>query len=217
MGQPLCCSAANAGMRERLCWWLRPLQVTRQYCLASMAALLSSTGISHHNLLPHIPSICLSRVTAALSLDCSTIPKLQLPAPVPSRGPALLSRVCMAATRTVWFSFHLGCHRSAVSLSALSISPLTQIIAPIWGSDPLLAKGRSSPTNTCIFPPSPFILPNFAWLYIFYSTGQVLLSTLSWCCACNSVSEGVFLIYLWREMHPTSTYSFTILFSLGSF
>ena len=74
--------------------------------------------------------------------DCSTIPKLQLPAAVPSRGPVSLSRVCMAAARTVWFSFHLGCHRSAVSLSALNVSPLTQTIALMWGSDP----GFSSPT-----------------------------------------------------------------------
>ena len=29
-----------------------PLHVTQQYCLASMAAWLSSTGVSHHNLLP---------------------------------------------------------------------------------------------------------------------------------------------------------------------
>ena len=42
----------------------------------------------------------------------------------------------MAVARTVWFSFHLGCHRSAVSLSALNVSPLTQTIAPMWGSDP---------------------------------------------------------------------------------
>ena len=35
---------------------------TQQYRLASMAAQLSSTGISHHNLLPHTPSICLSAV-----------------------------------------------------------------------------------------------------------------------------------------------------------
>ena len=41
---------------------LNPLHVTQQYRLASMAARLSSTGISHHNLLPHIPSICLSTV-----------------------------------------------------------------------------------------------------------------------------------------------------------
>ena len=55
LGQPLCCSAANASSvgRERL--WLQPLHVTQQYHLASMAAWLSSTGISHHSLLPHIP------------------------------------------------------------------------------------------------------------------------------------------------------------------
>ena len=33
--------------------------------------------------------------------DCSTIPKLQLPAAAPSGGPASLSGVCMDATRTV--------------------------------------------------------------------------------------------------------------------
>ena len=59
--------------------------------LASMAAWLSSTGISHHNLLPHIPSICLSAVNSNPHPGCSIIPKLQFPAAVPSRGPASLS------------------------------------------------------------------------------------------------------------------------------
>ena len=63
--------------------------------------------------------------------DCSTIPKLQLPATEPSRRPVSLSGVCIAAARTAWFSFHLSCHRSAVSLSALNVSPLTQTIAPM--------------------------------------------------------------------------------------
>ena len=36
-----------------------------------------------------------------LPWDCSTIPKLQLPAAAPSRGPAFLSGVFMAAARTV--------------------------------------------------------------------------------------------------------------------
>ena len=40
--------------------------MTQQYHLASMAAWLSSTGISHHNLLPHTPSICLSTVNSSL-------------------------------------------------------------------------------------------------------------------------------------------------------
>ena len=67
---------------------------------------------------------------------CPTIPKLQFPDAMPFRAPASLSRVHMAAARTVWFSLHLGCHRSAVSLSAFNVSPLTQTIAPMWGLDP---------------------------------------------------------------------------------
>ena len=42
-----------------------PLRMTQQYCLASMAAQLSSTGISHHSFLPHIPSIHLSAVNSS--------------------------------------------------------------------------------------------------------------------------------------------------------
>ena len=45
--------------------WLHPLRVTQQYRLASMAARLSSTGISYHSLLPHIPSIHLSAVNSS--------------------------------------------------------------------------------------------------------------------------------------------------------
>ena len=73
---------------------------------------------------------------------CSTIPMVQLPTAAPSRGPASLSGVHMAAARAVCFSFHLRCHRSAASLSALNVSPLTQTIAPMWGLDPCF----SSPT-----------------------------------------------------------------------
>ena len=36
---------------------------------------------------------------------------------------------------------------------------------------------------------------------------------LSWCSACTSVSEGVFLLYPWREMYTMSTYSSSNLFS----
>ena len=81
-------------------------------------------------------------------------------------------------------------------------------------SVPPPTEGRSSPTNTPDSAPSSFVLPSFAWVYIFFSIGQVLLSALSWCSACTSVSESVFLIYPWREMYSTSTYSSAILFSL---
>ena len=121
---------------ERLWWWLYPLCMTQWYRLASMAAwfppLAFPTRISS---LTSPQSISPSR-QQRLSWNCSTIPELQLPAVVPSRRLAFLSGKCMAAARTVWFSFHLGFHRSAVSLSALNVSPLTQTIAPVWGSDP---------------------------------------------------------------------------------
>ena len=51
--------------RERLWLWLHPLRMTQQYRLASMAAWLSSTGISHYSVLPHIPSIRLSTVNSS--------------------------------------------------------------------------------------------------------------------------------------------------------
>ena len=62
MGHPLYCSGVG---RERLWWGFHPPRMTQQYCLVSMAAWLSSTGISHHNLLPHIPCICLSTVNSS--------------------------------------------------------------------------------------------------------------------------------------------------------
>ena len=39
--------------------------MTQQYSLASLAAWRSSMSISHHNLLPHVPSICLSAVNSS--------------------------------------------------------------------------------------------------------------------------------------------------------
>ena len=73
--------------------------------------------------------------------------------------------MCMVVARTVWFSFHLGFHRSAVSLSVLNVSPLTQTLALMWGSDPCF----SSPTHQGLvqsywhswFPP---LVPSSYWV-----------------------------------------------------
>ena len=212
MGQHIYCSAAIPGMWwERLWWLFHPLCLTQQYHLASIASQLSSTGISHHSLLPHIPSVHLS------AANYSPHPGI---APQSLNFPFQDTRIpaqCMYGCGKDWFSFHLGCHRSAISLSALNISPLTHTIARLWGSDPFF----SSPTHggqvqsywqSCS-PPNSFVLPSFAWFYIFFSTGQVLLSALSWCSACTSVFESVFLMYLWREMYSMSAYSSSMLFS----
>ena len=77
-------------------------------------------------------------------------------------------------------------------------------------SVPLPIKGRSSPTNTPVFPPSSFILSSFVWSCISFSSGQVLLTALSWCSAYTVVYEGVFLTNPWREMYSMSTYSSAI-------
>ena len=86
----------------------------------------------------------------------------------------------------------------------------------MWGSDACFSspRQRAGPVllTLLFFPLVPSLL-SFARFYTFFSAGQALLSTLSWCSACTSVSEGVFLMYPWREMSSTSTNSSTILFS----
>jgi len=69
MGQPLYCSAADAGVWGERGYGDGSIPVTRQYRLASMAAYLSPTGISHHDLLPHIPSVCLFSLTSPQSIS----------------------------------------------------------------------------------------------------------------------------------------------------
>ena len=87
---------------------------------------------------------------------------------------------------------------------------------PNVGTGPLLQfrhpprAGRVLPTP--VFHASSFVLPSFAWVYIFFPTGQVLLSTLHWCSGCTSVSEGVFLMYPRRDIYSTFTYFSAILF-----
>ena len=101
MGQRLYCSAADAGVwAERLWCWLHPLCWTQWYRLASLAAGLSSTGISPR-LLPHSPWTPLSTVNSSPHPGIAPQSRLQLPAAAPSRGPAFLSGVYVAAARTV--------------------------------------------------------------------------------------------------------------------
>ena len=184
-----------------------------------MAPRLSSTGISHHNLLPHIPSIHLSAVNSSPhpgitphSPNSSSQP-LHLPGdPCPSLGYVWLCKdpLILIAFRLPQIScFTLG----------LKCFSLTQTIAPVWGLAPASVQLKAGPIllTLLFFSPSSFILWSFAWFYIFFSSGQVLLFALSWCSAYTYVSEGVFLMYLWREMYSTSTYSSASLFSGFSF
>ena len=85
---------------------------------------------------------------------------------------------------------------------------------PTVGNRPLLQfpyPPRKGPIlQTLLFSPlvpsSYRVLCGSMYFFFFFSACQVLLSALSWCSACTSVSEVVFLMYLWREMYSTSTY-----------
>ena len=56
-----------------------PATVTRQYCLASMAAWLFSTGISHHDLFLTSPQSIFLQSTAALALELLHNPQTLVP------------------------------------------------------------------------------------------------------------------------------------------
>ena len=111
---------------------------------------------------------------------------------------------------SVWFLFHLeyqiSCftHRlkwfSSVpnNCSNVGIRDLLQFPHPSRAGAFLL---------TLLFFPllSPFYWVLCDSIYIFFSSGQLLLPGLSWCSARSSVSGSIFLMYLGREIYSTST------------
>ena len=108
--------------------------------------------------------------------------------------PLRLSQICC-------FTLSLKCFSSdSDSCPDVGIGPLPQFPHPPRAGPGLL---------TLLFSPSSFILLSFVWFHVFFSAGWVLLSALSWCSACTSVSEGVFLMYPWREMYSTCTLLFS--------
>ena len=173
-----------------------------------MAARLSSTGISHHSLLPHILSIRLSTVNS------SPHPRIVSQSLNSSSQPRCLTGDLRPCPGYVWLWQELSDPFRLPQISCFPLSLLWLRQLPqrgAWtpgGSVPPPAEGRSNPTDTPVFPPSSFILLSFAWFWIFF-----LLIALSCCFACTSVSDGVFLMYPWRERYSTSTYSSSILFS----
>ena len=191
--------------------------MTQQYRLASMAARLSSTGISHHSLLPHISSICLSPVNSSpypgIAPECLNSCSLPLCLPgdlcpcIYDHGKNCLILSPFRLPQISCFPLSLKCFSSdSDNCPGVGMGPLLQFRHPPRAGPVLLTLP--------FFPPSSFILLSFAWVYMFFSSAQVLLSALSWYSTCTSVSEGIFLMYLWRQMYSASTYSSTIVFLL---
>ena len=157
--------------------------MTQQYRLASMAARLSSTGISHHNLLPHIPSIRLSTVNssphpgiAPKSLNSSSqllcLPRYVSVPGMYRFGKDSLILIPFRLPQISCFTLSFKCLSSDLdNCPVVGIGPLLQSPHP-------LRAGPALPT-LLFFPPCSFILPSFVCLCIFFSTGQVLLSSVS--------------------------------------
>ena len=99
MAQPVYCAAAGAGLWEGEAMVMIPPALRDSAvspcfhgCLAFLHSHFPPQSPPSHPLNPslhsqHQPS----------HWDCSTVPKFQLPATAPSRGPVFLSRVCVVA------------------------------------------------------------------------------------------------------------------------
>ena len=103
MGQPLYCSAAKAGMSGREAMVMAP---TPSCDSAISPCFHGCPAFLHRHFSPQPPpspplDLSLCSQQQPLPWDCSTIPKLQLPATAPSRGSISLSGVRMTVARTV--------------------------------------------------------------------------------------------------------------------
>ena len=103
VAQPLYCSAADAGV-----WGERGLVMAPpSRCDSAVLPCFHGCSAFLHKHFPYqSPPSCpldpsLHSQQKPLPWDCSTIPKLQLPATAPSMRLGSLSRVCMAVARTV--------------------------------------------------------------------------------------------------------------------
>ena len=132
--------------------------MTQQDRLDSLAVQLSSTGISNHNLRSHIPLIHLSSFNSSpspgivlQSLNSSS--QLLCWDPCPCLGFVCLWQG-LSDSHSTWAATD---QLLTLSLKCFSSDSDT---CPNMGSDPCfsspLAKGRSGPTNTPIFPPRSF-------------------------------------------------------------
>ena len=182
--------------------------MTQKYYLASLTAPLSSIGISHHNLLPHMPSICLSAVNSSPHLGID-------PQSLNSSSQTLHHLGCVwlwqGLSDSIWcpqiscFTLSLKCFSSDSDYCPnVRIRPLLHF--------PHLLKVGPFILILLFFPLVPSSYQFLCGSIYYFLLVQVLLSVLSWCSACLFVSEGVFLMYLWGERYSTSTCSSAILF-----
>ena len=157
-----------------------------------MAARLSSTGISHHSLLPHLPLVS-PQSTAALALGLLHNPSTPAPSLCAFQGTCIpvwgmygsgkdcLILIPFRLLQSSCLTLSLKCFSSdSDNCPSVGIGHLPQFRHPLRAGPVLL---------TFLFFP---LVPLF---YQVLHGSIVLPSALSWCSACTSVSEGIFLMY----------------------
>ena len=140
--------------------------MTQQYCLASLAAWISFTGISHHNLLPQVPSVCPSAVNS------SPLPEIASQSLRSNSQCCAFSGTCMPVQGTY------GCGKGCLILVPFRLSQISCFTlslkcfssdpdnCPNVGTGPLLQfpyLPRASPVQLTRLssPHSSFVLPSF--------------------------------------------------------
>ena len=179
MGPPLYCSAAVPGM-----WGERGYgDGSTPYADSAVSPCFHGClAFLHRHFPPQSPpsqplNLFLCSPQQPSPWDCSTIPKPQPSyftfqgTSVPVQGMYGCGKDCL-----ILVSFRMP----LISCFTLSLKCFFSDSDWTPASVPSPAEGRSSRTNTPVFPGSPFVLPSFVWFYIFFSTGQVLLSSVSW-------------------------------------
>ena len=212
MGQPLCCLGADAGV-----WGEKSYGDGSPHTCDSAGSpcFRGCRAFLHRHFAPQSPPSPPHHLslqwTTSFTLDPFTLHKLQLPAAAPSRGPHPcpgyvwlrqgLILIPLRLPQISCFTLSLKCFSSdSDNCPDVGIGPLLRFPHPL----------RAGPVILTLLVPSSYRVFHGS---VFFSTGQVLLFALSWWeHACTSVSEGVFLMYPWREMYSTSTYSSAILF-----
>ena len=184
---------------ERRWWCLHPLRRDSAVSPCFHGAWLSSTGISHHDLLPHTPWILLSTVNscprpgiAPWFLNSSSQP-LRRPGELhPCSGYVWLQQGLSDShsfrrPQVSCFTLGLKCFSSdSDSCPAVVIRPLLQF--------PHLLRAGPVLLTLLFFPLVPSSYEFCVGLYsLFHWSGPP--AHLSCCSACTSVSEAVFLMY----------------------
>ena len=185
--------------------------MTQQYCFASLAARLFSTGLSHDSLLPHILSLSLCSQQQRLPWDCSPIPNS-------SSQP-----LCLPGDQRLWGMYGWG--KDCLILILFRLPQISYFS--------LSLKCFSSNSDSCphvgIGPQLQFPYPPRFFFFFFLLFFPLVLSSyrglrgsmysfmlVRYTCPLSAgvlhvlLSEGVFLIYTWREKYSMSPYSSTI-------